>query len=171
MARDFRAVQERGGVDAAVGRWVLEVLGSILEPWQRYRRGELAREAFLATVTRRQEELRTPLRWGAEHGSRPTQALCHDLLARWSCLWTWLDVEDGEPTNNAAERALRPAVLWRKSSFGHPSETGEQFVERMLTVVGTLRLQHRNLWDYLVRTCQAAALGQAAPSLLPQAPS
>jgi len=92
-------------------------------------------------------------------------------LERWPSLWTWLTVEDGEPTNNAAERALRPAVLWRKSSFGHQSETGEQFVERMLTAVATLRLQGRNVWRYLVETCEAARCGEAAPSLLSQAPT
>lgn len=169
LARDFRAVQERGGVDAAVGRWVLELFGKILEPWHQHRRGELAREPFLAAVQARQEELRTPLRWGAERGSRPTRTLCQDLMTRWVSLWAWLEVEEGEPTNNAAERSLRPAVLWRKSSFGHQSDTGEQFVERMLTVVSTLRLQRRNLWSYLVRACEAAAHGHSAPGLLPQA--
>jgi transposase len=169
LARDFRAVHERGGVDAVVGRWVLELFGKILEPWHQYHEGTLTREAFLAQIKDRREELRTPLRWGSEHGTRATKALCQDLLDRWDYLWTWVTVEGGEPTNNAAERALRAAVLWRKSSFGHQSDTGEQFVERMLTVVGTLRLQGRNLWEYLVHTCEAAIRSEPAPSLLPQA--
>jgi len=156
-------------VDGVVGRWVLEVFGQMLEPWHRYQAGGLEREAFLAEIAARREELRTPLRWGEEHGSTKTRALCRDLRERWPSLWTWLDVEGGEPTNNAAERALRPAVLWRKSSFGHQSETGEQFVERMLTAVTTLRLQSRNLWRYLVEACEASRRGATAPSLLPQA--
>lgn len=169
LARDFRAVEERGGIDTVVGRWVLEVFGKVLAPWHQYRKGELAREAFLAEITARQQELQAPLRWGAEHGSSKTRALCRDLQERWPSLWTWLEVEGGEPTNNAAERALRPAVLWRKSSFGHQSETGEQFVERMLTAVTTLRLQGRNVWHYLVQSCEAARRGEPAPSLLSQA--
>jgi len=169
LARDFRAAEERGGLDGVVGRWVLEVFGKILEPWHRHRRGELARDAFLAETAARQEELRTPLRWGEEHGSPKTRTLCRDVLDRWTSLWTWLEVEGGEPTNNAAERALRPAVLWRKSSFGHQSDTGELFVERMLTTVTTLRLQGRNVWRYLVESCEAGRLGRTAPSLLPQA--
>jgi transposase len=169
LARDFRAAEERGGIDAVIGRWVLEVFGKVLAPWHRYRAGELRREAFLAEIQARQQELQTPLQWGAEHGSRKTRTLCDALLNQWSSLWTWLEVEGGEPTNNAAERALRPAVLWRKSSFGHQSETGEQFVERMLTAVTTLRLQGRNVWLYLVETCVAARQGASAPSLLPQA--
>jgi len=169
LARDFRAAEERGGIDAVVGRWVLEVFGKVLAPWHRYRAGELTRAAFLAEIQARQQELRAPLHWGAEHGSRKTRTLCAALLDQWSSLWTWLEVAGGEPTNNAAERALRPAVLWRKSSFGHQSETGEQFVERMLTAVTTLRLQGRNVWHYLVATCEAARQGASAPSLLPHA--
>ena len=171
LARDFRTVQERGGVDAVVGRWVLEVFGKVLEPWHRYQKGALGREAFLSAITASQEELRTPLRWGAEHGAAKTRALCRDLLTRWPSLWAWLEVEGGEPTNNASERALRPAVLWRKSSFGHQSDIGEQFVERMLTTVTTLRLQGRNVWRYLVQTCEAARRGEPAPSLLSQEPA
>ena len=171
LARDFRAAQDRGGIDTVVGRWVLELLGKILVPWRQQRLGELTREQLLAAVAPHQDTLRTPLRWGSARGTRALQALCTDLLARWESLWTWLHVEDGEPTNNAAERALRAAVLWRKNSFGHQSEAGEQFVERMLTTVNTLRLQHRNLWDYLVQTCEGVTCGRPAPSLLPQAPA
>jgi len=170
LARDFRAVEERGGVDAVVGRWMLEVFGKILEPWHRHHRGDLTRDELRREISERQEELRVPLRWGEASGSPKTQALCRDLRERWTSLWTWAAVEGGEPTNNRAERALRPAVLWRKSSFGHQSETGEQFVERMLTAVTTLRLQGRNVWRYLVESCEAGRLNNAAPSLLPQAP-
>jgi transposase len=171
LARDFRAAQDRGGLDAVVGHWVLELLGKILHPWRQHCQGELTSEQFRAVIAVHQEALRIPLRWGSERGSRALRALCNDLLARWESLWTWLQVEGGEPTNNAAERALRAAVLWRKNSFGHQSESGEQFVERMLTTVNTLRLQRRNLWDYLVQTCEGATCGRPAPSLLPQAPA
>jgi len=76
-----------------------------------------------------------------------------------------------EPTNNAAERAIRPAVLWRKGSFGTHSPGGSRFVERMLTVAATLRQQGRNVIEFLTRACEAALHGQAAPSLLRAQPS
>jgi transposase len=66
-----------------------------------------------------------------------------------------------------AERALRPAVLWRKLSFGSQSGAGSLFVARMLTVDTTLRQQDRNVLAYLTEACQAARQGKAAPSLLP----
>ena len=76
-------------------------------------------------------------------------------------------VEGVEPTNNAAERAIRPGVLWRKGSFGTQSANGSRFVEAMMTVVATLRQQHRNVLAYLTQACQAAYAGEPAPSLLP----
>ena len=72
-----------------------------------------------------------------------------------------------EPTNNAAERSIRPGVLWRKGSFGTQSEEGSRFVESLMTVVATLRQQQRNILEYLIAACEAALRGEAAPSLLP----
>jgi hypothetical protein len=70
------------------------------------------------------------------------QGLSEELLTLWPALWTFAVIEDVEPTNNAAERALRPAVLWRKRCFGAQSEAGNTFVERILTVrIVTVRLQ------------------------------
>ncbi len=76
-------------------------------------------------------------------------------------------VEGVEPTNNAAERAIRPGVLWRKGSFGTQSTQGSRFVETMMTVVATLKQQHRNVLAYMTDAGQAAYTGMPAPSLLP----
>jgi len=92
-------------------------------------------------------------------------------LACETALWTFVRVEDLEPTNNAAERALRHAVQWRKSSFGTESLGGSHFVENILTVVATCRQQDRPVLDYLTRCCQALYTGGQPPSLLPQATS
>ena len=96
--------------------------------------------------------------------------LGRDLRRQWGSLWTLLFVEGVEPTNNAAERAIRPAVLWRKRSFGHQSERGRAFVERMLTVVGSLRQQRRNVLEYLEGALRAYAEGRGAPPLVGSSP-
>ena len=71
-----------------------------------------------------------------------------------------------EPTNNVSERALRPAVLWRKGSFGSDSEAGGRLAERLLTVVASCRQQGRPLLAFLVATVEAALRGSPPPSLL-----
>ena len=79
------------------------------------------------------------LRRGQENPDRKAAGLCRELRRWWAALWTFARMEGVEPTNNASERALRPAVLWRKGSFGSDSEAGSRFAERLLTVVATCR--------------------------------
>ena len=92
--------------------------------------------------------------------------LCQELTKWWPALWTFARVEGVDPTNNVAERALRPAVLWRKGSFGYDSEAGSRFAERLLTVAATCRQQGRRLLDFLVAAGEAALQGTTGPSLL-----
>ena len=92
--------------------------------------------------------------------------MCEPLYDHRDWLWTFLDVEGVEPTNNVSERALRPAVIWRKLSFGTQSARGSRFVETILTVVETCHRQSRNSFEYLTAAMQAHFAGQPAPSLL-----
>jgi hypothetical protein len=96
-----------------------------------------------------------------------TAGTCRDILKRREALWTFVQLEGVAPTNNAAERSIRPGVQWRKGSFGTQRAEGSRFVESMLTVVATLKQQQRNVLEYLTAACEAALRGQAAPSLLP----
>jgi hypothetical protein len=99
-----------------------------------------------------------------------TEAVCREVLKVYDALWTFVRVEGIEPTNNTAERAIRPGVLWRKGSFGTQSAQGSRFVEAMMTVVATLKQQHRDVLAYMTEACQAAYMGVPAPSLLPRHP-
>jgi transposase len=92
------------------------------------------------------------LRAGAECGQQKTSTY-RNILKLERVLWTFVRVEGIEPTNNNAERPLRWAVIWRRKSFGTQIETGSQFVERILTVVTTLRQQGREVLDYLTAVC------------------
>ncbi len=106
--------------------------------------------------------------WYGQHcADAKTAATCANLRQIEPALWTFVRKEGVEPTNNAAERALRHGVLWRHTSFGTHSLAGSRFVERMLTVRDTLRQQQRNVLDYLTLACQASRRHQSAPSLLP----
>ena len=90
-----------------------------------------------------------------------------ELLAQWDALWTFSRVEGVEPTNNAAERALRPAVLWRKGCFGSRSADGCRFVERLLSVRATCARQGQSLFAFVTETIRATWAGQPAPLLVP----
>ena len=88
-----------------------------------------------------------------------------------AALWTFAKVEGVEPTNNAAERAVRKGVLWRKGSFGSHSVEGSRFAERMLTVSESLRAQGRSILSFLEQSIHAALNRTRSPSLLPTAPA
>ena len=97
---------------------------------------------------------REELEAGAQCACPKTAATCRELLKVEAALWTFVRVEGIEPTNNAAERALRHAVQWRKTSYGTESAAGSHFVENILTVVVTCRQQDRNVLDYLTRAAR-----------------
>lgn len=95
--------------------------------------------------------------------------MCWELHDRRDGLWTFLDVQGIEPTNNAAERSLRHAVIWRKLSFGTQSAAGSRFVETLLTTIETCRQQQRNVFEFLTHTIAAHFHHRNSPSLLPRA--
>ena len=64
------------------------------------------------------------LKAGETCGVTKTEGVCREVLKVYDALWTFVRVEGVEPTNNTAERAIRPGVLWRKGSFGTRVPTG-----------------------------------------------
>ena len=102
-------------------------------------------------------------------GDDPTVAtFCGNLLELEQAMWTFAREDGVEPTNNHIERLLRRAVLWRKRSFGSQSEKGCRFVERILTVVQTRRLQGQSVLEYLHDAVVASRTGLPCPQLVPQ---
>ena len=170
LRREFVAFTERGGAAARLGRALLRDTTRMFTWWHRVRDGTWTREQFQTAMRPLRRRVERQLRRGAVCGHAPTAATCRDLLALAPALWTFVDVPDIDPTNNAAERALRPAVLWRKGCWGTHSAAGSRFVERILTVATTLKQQRRNIVDYVTQACVAALHGDAAPSLLPDSP-
>lgn len=167
LRREFVAFTERGGAAARLGHALLRDTTRMFTWWHRVRDGTWTRGQFQLAMRPLQRRVERRLRHGAVCGHATTAATCRALLALAPALWTFVDVPDVDPTNNAAERALRPAVLWRKGCWGTHSAAGSRFVERILTVATTLKQQHRNIVDYVTQACVAALHGDAAPSLLP----
>lgn len=78
-----------------------------------------------------------------------TLSTCRQLLKVEPAMWLFVTTQGVEPTNNAAERAIRPAVIWQRTSFGCQTQAGSTFVARVLTVVTTLKSQQRNVLEFL----------------------
>jgi transposase len=168
LRRDFQAMIDRQNSGAAVGKMLLDLSDQMFAWWHRVRDGTLRRSSFQVYVSGLRAEVSEALTRGAACGCSQTAATCRDLLAHEPKLWAFVWHEGVEPTNNAAERALRHAVLWRRGSGGTNSSRGSRFVERVLSVRETCRQQGRGLLDFLVECCQARLEGGAAPCLLPQ---
>jgi transposase len=167
LLRDFQAFVDRGGPSAEFGADLLAQAELMFQWWHRVRDGTLSRASFQEKMQDVQTRVGDLLREGTSCDEEKTAGTCRHILRFEEALWTFVRVEGVEPTNNAAEQAVRPGVLWRKGSFGTQSQRGSRFVERMTTVVATLKRQDRNVLDYVTAACQAAISGQPAPSLIP----
>src|SRR5207237_7774895 len=163
LVRDFQALVDRGGPGQAIGEELLDLADDVFHWWYRVRDGTLQRSSLRTYIDSQRPWLRELLQRGAGCGCAKTAALCASLLKLEPALWTFARVAGVEPTNNAAERALRPAVLWRRRSFGCHSGAGCRFVERMLTAGQTLRLHERGVLDYLGHAISAHRRGPADP--------
>jgi transposase len=101
---------------------------------------------------------------------REVRNMATALFMHFERLFTFLEHEGVEPTNNVAERTLRTAVQWRKISFGNRSRNGEIATARLLTVTQTCKRQQRHVLNYLTDAVRSHRRQIAAPSLLPQRP-
>jgi transposase len=167
LLRDFEAMIERGGRSQEIGTALREHVREMFHAWHRVRDGTLPHAEFRILMRPRRRHIARLLKIGQTCGVAQTEGVCREVLKGSEALWTFVRVEGVEPTNNAAERAIRPGVLWRKGSFGTQSANGSRFVEAMMTVVATLKQQHRHVLVYMTDACRAASTGMPAPSLLP----
>ena len=164
LRRDFQAMIDRRNTGSEIGEDLLFHADILFAHWERVRDGTRTRRWFRRTHGGwLRAEVKTLLDRGTVAGCAKTAGVCRDILSVEESLWTFAGRDGVEPTNNAAERAVRHAVCWRKTSYGTDSERGSRFVERMLTVVASRRQQGRSVLDFLVK----AVTGQN-PSLLPQ---
>jgi transposase len=164
LKRDFQKLEDRGGPAKEYGQLGLAAVQILFHHWHLFRGGG-SRAALRRELQPLRETMRSWLEEGARCRDAKAAALCGNLLDVEPALWTFLYKEGVEPTNNHIERLLRPGVLWRKNAFGCHSEAGCRFVERILTVVQTLRLQKRPTLEFLSESLSAHRSGRPAPRL------
>jgi transposase len=169
LRRDFQAlIDNRDRQVKRLGHDLMRGTRELFRHWSRCRDGTITREEM--------QRLMQPIRFQTEglllrgmfSGNPQIQGMCRELYKHRDWLWTFLEVEGVEPTNNASERALRHAVIWRKLSFGTQSAHGSRFVATILTVVETCRQQSRSVFEYLTTAMEAHFAHEPAPSLLPE---
>ena len=124
IKRDLTAIAERSGVSAPVGRDLLELENQLFHQWHRWRDGEIDRQELKSLTAPIRQAFESKLQEASDLGFHKgeetpwatTVRTCLQILNLAPALWTFLEHPDVEPTNNAAERALRPAVIHRKLS-------------------------------------------------------
>jgi transposase len=169
LRRDFQAMIDQGGAGGRIGEDLLLHADILLGLWYKVREGTRTRQWLMRQIEEWvRPEGRRLLQRGAACGCAKTAGTCAKILKVEESLWTFARVAGVEPTNNAAERALRHPVLWWAVSHGTRSSKGSRFVGNILSVVETCRQQGRHVLEYLTACCQAALVKTQAPSLLPQ---
>ena len=166
LKRDFQKFKELGGTARKTGNAGLRTVKRIFEAWNDFKAKKIERADLQVGLTETYLALYRALERGRDGPDEKVRRFCKRLLKDYEALWLFADVAGVEPTNNHAERCLRPAVMWRKRCFGNHSEDGCRFTERLLTAVQTLKLQKRPVLEYLKSAVLNHRTGKPAPSLL-----
>jgi len=170
LLRDLTKIAERAARSGELGRYLLEQAQFMFERWRRVKDGTLSRQEFQEQMKPIQANVEAALLRGAafaQAGESQTAGTCKQLLKLKSALWTFVHTVGIEPTNNLAERTLRHYVIWRKISFGSQSQRGSLYAQRVMTTVGSCKLQGRNIFDFLTLAVTAHLGHGPRPSLLP----
>ena len=166
LKRDFTKLRDRGKPAAGIGRAGLQAVRQVFDAWHLFRGGGLTRLELERRLEPTGQRLEAVLRAGLTCADATAATFCANLLELWPALWRFVITDGVEPTNNHAERVLRKGVLWRKNAFGSHSVAGCRFVERLLTVTQTLRLQERHVLTFLRDSLIAYRQGQSPPKLI-----
>lgn len=168
LKRDFQALIDYPDNQVKrLGHDLMPQVRLIFKHWRRYQDNEIGWETFRRYISPVRDKVEKLLGRGKLSGNKRLVGMCRELYGHREWLWTFTKIRGLEPTNNTAERALRPAVIQRKLSFGTQSEKGSRFLERMLSVSETCRLQKRSVYDYLVHALSASFSKTSPPSLVP----
>ncbi|MBI5549448.1 MAG: transposase [Deltaproteobacteria bacterium] len=140
---------DRKDAGAEFGGRLLALSEQMFAWWRRVRAGRLSRATFKRYMAPARREILSLLREAEACPAAKTAGMAKQMLKLQAALFTFVDCAGIEPTNNSAERAVRHAVMYRKTSLGTQSDAGSRFVERILTTIATLRQQKRNVLEFV----------------------
>lgn len=168
LRRDFQTMIDRAAGGQGVGARLLALSGRVFDWWRRLGSGALRRSTLRAYVGWLRPVVRLNLEAGRDGPCKWTARVCRQLLKIEPSLWTFARVQGVTPDNNAAERALRHGVIWRKTSGGTDSERGGRFVGRVLSVVATCQQRGKGVLRFLTECFAAHFEGRPALSRFPR---
>ena len=163
--RKFIWFSEQSGKSKALGTDLLDPVKLMFEDWHQVKQGTLKRERFQQLMVPIRAAVEDLLQKGVDAKVAGLSGSCKDILEHRVALWTFVERNDVDPTNNHGERELRAFVLWRKTSLGTQSERSNHFAARMMTVAHTAKKQGKNVFDFVAATYQATCAGSKRPSL------
>lgn len=166
LLRKYVGFSERDGPAGAIGRELLELTLLMFDYWHGFKSGLLTRQELQYWMRPVIRDIERALQRAVVANIPRMSGSCANILAHRDALWTFLERDGVEPTNNHAELELRDFVLWRRRSFGSQSERGERFAERVMTTVRTARKQGKDVLDFLVRSLTAHMHDAPAPRLI-----
>jgi len=171
LKRDFLGILKVGQAteadDAILFAQTMEKLRRrLMAIWYRFKAGDISRADLIKKTRPIRNAMKRCLKQYMHSEERCVRNLAGKLFKRFDHLFTFIFHEGVEPTNNMAERGIRPAVQWRKICFGNRSDNGAVLTSRLLTVTRTCWLQKRNSLEFLVDAISAHRSGKLAPSLL-----
>jgi transposase len=167
LNRDFTCWVETGGIPEKIGAELLDHVKQMFSWWHHVRDGTLSRKDFQERMQLPRVSMLALLTVASECSNTRAAGMAKHMLGLQDALWTFVDEENVEPTNNEGERTIRHAVMLRKLCFGTDSSDGSRFIERMLTTTATLRRQNRNVLEYVTAAVTAYRDGNDAPLLTP----
>jgi len=166
LKRDFFKHSEGLAEQKEFGTAGLALTKRLFKTWRSFEEHQ-DRKRLIREMKPIQDQLRALLEHAGRNSKRTRlhRRFANNLLKIWPALFTFVTVEQVEPTNNSAERALRGPVIYRKLSHGTQSDDGERFIERALSVSVTCRLQARSMFAYMRELLAASARGDPLPTL------
>jgi hypothetical protein len=171
LVRDFRRIAEGEKELRWIGERLLGLTNALFRLWHQFKEDKIGRVHLVRWTRPIRNEMFRLLDEGARSRGYDTPARCRGILKTEPAMWTFIARDGVEPTNNLAERELRPVVIHRKTSLGSQSNRGSRFIERVHTVSATLRRAGRSVHGFIQSVAQAALGSGAVPTLLPQTPA
>lgn len=147
ILRDIKAFEDVKGVTGVRARALQREFHHIFCHWNSFKKEEISRKTLRSRSAYRRTIIKEHFEDGLLSFHLRFKRFAKGILQGFDCLWTYLRVNNMEPTNNQSERDLRPMVIWRKISHGTRVLGGLAFVSIVGSVVNSLKKQGKNLID------------------------